>query len=184
METLLTEKEGQLLSTHENIKELNLVKERHVELQARLTEKEVQLKSKEQMLAESKTALLKEFELTANKLFEAKQKSFNESNKQTLEVVLSPFQQQLSEFNKQVGDAYHKENTQRNQLVGQVSELQKQTTQINEDADNLASALKGDNKVQGQWGEIILERLLEESGLEKGREYETQANYKNDEGKN
>lgn len=184
LETLLTEKEEQLLIARENINQLNLVKDSHIELQARLTEKEVQLKSKEKMLEESKTALLKEFELTANRLFEAKQQSFNQSSKQNLEVVLSPFKQQLSEFNKQVSDVYHKENVQRNQLIGQISELQKQTKQISEDANNLASALKGDNKVQGQWGEIILERLLEQSGLEKGREYETQASYKNDEGKN
>lgn len=184
LETLLKEKEEQLLAARENIIQLNLVKDHHIELQARLEEKDVQLKSKEQMMEESKTVLLKEFELTANKLFDAKQQSFNQSSKQNLEVVLSPFKQQLSEFNKQVGDVYHKENVQRNQLIGQISELQKQTKQISDDANNLASALKGDNKVQGQWGEIILERLLEQSGLEKGREYETQASYKNDEGKN
>src|SRR5690606_30639066 len=73
--------------------------------------------------------------------------------------------------------------TQRNQLVGQIAALQKQAQAISAEANNLASALKGENKTQGGWGEIVLERLLEQSGLVKGREYETQNTYKNEDGK-
>ncbi len=184
LEALLSQKEIQLSEAQDHIKTLSAIKERHIELQARFDEKEAQLQSKEQLLDESKKTLLREFELAANKLFESKQQSFSQTSKQGLETVLSPFKQQLKDFNKQVEDVYHKENTQRNQLIGQIGELQKQTKQISEDANNLASALKGDNKVQGQWGEIILERLLEQSGLEKGREYDTQNTYKSEDGKN
>ncbi len=183
-ETLLQEKEQQLHTAQEAIAKLNLVKEDYLKLEARFDEKEIQLQSKESLLEESKKTLLREFELAANKLFEAKQQSFNQSSKQGLEAVLQPFKQQLKDFNRQVDEVYHKENTQRNQLIGQIGELQKQAKQISEDANHLASALKGDNKVQGQWGEIILERLLEQSGLTKGREYETQINYKSEAGKN
>ncbi len=184
IEAVLSQKELQLADAQDQIQKLSVIKERHIELQARFDEKEAQLQSKEHLLDESKKTLLREFELAANKLFESKQQSFSQTSKQGLETVLSPFKQQLQDFNRQVEDVYHKENTQRNQLIGQIGELQKQTKQISEDANNLASALKGDNKVQGQWGEIILERLLEQSGLEKGREYDTQNTYKSEDGKN
>ncbi len=180
LNTLVEQKEEQLANHRLSLQELLQMKDKHIELQARFNEKEEQLKSREQLLDESKKTLLKEFELAANKLFEAKQQTFNQSSRQNLETVLSPFKQQLQTFHKQVEDVYHRENTQRNQLIGQIGELQKQTRKISEDANNLASALKGDNKVQGDWGEIILERLLEQSGLEKGREYHTQYHYRHE----
>ncbi len=163
--------------------ELQKVKDQHIELQARFQEKESQFEEKQSLLEQSKKALLRDFELAASKLFDAKQESFSKSSRENLENVLQPFRQQLSQFNKQVEDVYHKENTQRNQLIGQIAELQKQAQQISTDANNLAAALKGDNKIQGQWGEVILERILEQSGLEKGREYETQMALKSESGK-
>ncbi len=184
LEAQVQQLEKQLSASQGEVRVLALAKEEFLQLQARMEEKEAQIESKEQIIEESKKTLLKEFELAANKLYESKQQSFTQSSKQNLETVLAPFREQLKGFNKQVEEVYHKENTQRNQLIGQIGELQKQAKQISEDANNLASALKGDNKAQGQWGEIILERLLEQSGLEKGREYETQGNYKNEEGKN
>lgn len=184
LETLVDAKTNLLEQQEKQIESLNLIKEEHLQLKARFEEKESQLKSKEALIDESKQSLLKEFELAANKLFESKQQNFSQQSKQSLESVLSPFKQQLTSFNKQVEEVYHKENTQRNQLIGQIGELQKQAQKISADANNLASALKGDNKVQGQWGEIVLERLLEQSGLEKGREYDTQLGLKSDTGKN
>lgn len=183
LDAQLSQKDLLLDEAKKHLTQLNTIKDHHIELQARCDEKEAQLLSKERMMEETKKVLFKEFEISANKLFESKQQSFSQMSKQNLELVLSPFKQQLTDFNKQVGEVYHKENVQRNQLIGQISELQKQAKQISDDANNLASALKGDNKVQGQWGEIILERLLEQSGLVKGREYDTQLSFKNDEGK-
>ncbi|MFL2494760.1 MAG: DNA recombination protein RmuC [Porticoccaceae bacterium] len=95
-------------------------------------------------------------------------------SKEALETSLNPLRRDIGDFKKQVESAYDKENSDRNKLVGQISELQKQTRQISSDALNLANALKGDNKVQGNWGEFILEKLLEDSGLSNGREYTTQ----------
>lgn len=181
--TVLEYQSKQLEGYKVQIEALTQTKEAYIKLDARFHEKERQLHSKEQLIDESKKTLLKEFELSANKLFEAKSATFQTSSKQNLENILSPFRQQLGEFNRQVDEVYHKENTQRNQLIGQITELQKQAQKISQDANNLTTALKGDNKVQGQWGEIVLERLLEESGLEKGREYHTQYNIRN-EGKN
>lgn len=177
------EREIQLTELKEQLHSLRATKEQYIELQARFSEKEAQLISKEEMLEESKKTLLREFELAASRLFDSKNETFKKSSQENLEAVLSPFKLQLQSFNKQVEEVYHKENTQRNQLIGQIGELQKQAQKISLDANNLAAALKGDNKVQGQWGEIILERLLEQSGLEKGREYDTQTTLWGDNGK-
>lgn len=136
-----------------------------------------------QSLTDARASLSKEFENIANKIFETKQQQFTQHSRTTLETSINPLREQLKDFKKQVEDAYHKENAERNKLFGQITELQKQTQQIGQDAVNLATALKGSSKTQGNWGEVILERLLEESGLQKGREYETQVSLQDEHGK-
>jgi DNA recombination protein RmuC len=134
------------------------------------------------LLQDSKRQLGVEFENVANRIFDAKQKQFNAQNEKTLSYSLDPLKTQINEFKQQVANAYEKENAERNKLMGKIGELQLQTQKIGEDAVNLALALKGDNKSQGNWGEVILERLLEEAGLQKGREYDTQVSLKDNEG--
>lgn len=163
--------------------EVKSLREKNAQLETRLVEHQRHRQEEQALLDEAKKSLTQQFEQAANRIFEAKQQQFTSSSKSNLEQVLSPFKHQLGEFHKRVEDIYHKENSQRNQLVGQIAELQKQAQQISSDAVNLAKALKGDNKVQGNWGEIILERLLEQSGLEKGREYETQVSLQSVSGK-
>ncbi len=134
------------------------------------------------LLDEAKTGLSKEFENLANRIFTSKQRQFSEQSQNQLKTSIEPLREQLKDFRKKVEDVYEKENAERNKLVGQIGELQKQTQKISDDAISLARALKGDNKAQGNWGEVILERLLEESGLQKGREYETQVSLHSDSG--
>ena len=142
-----------------------------------------QLDQQGHLLQEARLQLGQEFENLANRIFDRKQKQFNQQNETTLNQSLGPFKRQIDDFKKQVTDIYQKESAERNQLIGKIGELQQQTQKIGEDAVNLALALKGDNKSQGNWGEVILERLLEESGLQKGREYKTQVNLNDDLGK-
>ena len=140
----------------------------------------------EERIAELKAAresLTTEFENLANKIFDAKQETFSKQNKQALDSTLGPVREELKSFRKKVEDVYDKENADRNKLVGQIAELQKQAQQISQGAENLTNALKGDSKVQGNWGEVILERILEESGLRSGREYQTQASFTDADGK-
>ncbi len=146
----------------------------HRSLQTRREQEEKHYREQLALIEENKKLLSKEFERVAHKIFDDKQEQFSKQSKNSLETTLSPLKDQLKSFREKVEHVYEKENADRNKLVGQISELQKQTQQIGEDAVNLAKALKGDNKAQGNWGEVILERLLEESGLQKGREYETQ----------
>jgi DNA recombination protein RmuC len=143
-------------------------------LEEKLSSQRTQYESQLAMLNDAKTTLTKEFENLANRIFDDKQEKFSMQSKEALETSLNPLRRDIGDFKKQVESAYDKENSDRNKLVGQISELQKQTRQISSDALNLANALKGDNKVQGNWGEFILEKLLEDSGLSNGREYTTQ----------
>ncbi len=156
------------------------------ELQTRLEQEQKRFVEQQQLIAQAKQEMGREFEGLAHKIFDAKQQQFSQQfsqqSKQTLEGSIDPLRTQLKEFRQRVEDVYDKENAERNKLVGQITELQKQTQQIGQDAVNLATALKGDNKAQGNWGEVILERLLEQSGLQKGREYDTQVALKNEEG--
>ena len=131
-------------------------------------------------LEDNKKELTKEFENLANKIFESKQKYFKHQSKETIESSLSPLRRDITDFKKQVESSYDKESKERNILVGQIGELQKQTMKVSADALSLANALRGDNKTQGNWGEFVLERLLEDAGLTKGREYDVQTSLKND----
>ena len=152
-------------------------------LEQRLIGQQNQYEAQLKLLQDAKKTLSTEFENLANRIFEDKQAKFSVQNKEALEVTLSPLRRDIGDFRKQVESAYDKENADRNKLVGQLSELQKQTMQVSADAVSLANALRGDNKAQGNWGEFVLEKLLEDSGLTKGREYDTQVALKDESGK-
>ncbi|MBQ0719486.1 MAG: DNA recombination protein RmuC [Gammaproteobacteria bacterium] len=143
------------------------------------------LRAQEQiaLLEHTRSTMAKEFENLANRIFDNKQASFSRSSRETLDTTVAPLRKELADFRKKVEDVYDKESAQRNRLEGKIGELQNQTQQIGQDAIKLANALKGDNKFQGNWGELILERLLEESGLRKGREYQTQVALQDEQGR-
>ena len=96
--------------------------------------------------------------------------------------MLNPLQDKIRQFEKRVEDTYDKESKERFSLAKEIKQLQEMNMQISEDAVNLTNALKGDNKAQGNWGEMILETLLENSGLVKGREYEVQVSLQSTQG--
>jgi DNA recombination protein RmuC len=135
-----------------------------------------------QLLTETRGNLKQEFENLANRIFEDKQQSFHQQSGQRLDSVLNPLREQLTSFHKKVEDVYDKESKERSSLIGEIRVLKELNQQISQDAINLTQALKGDNKAQGNWGEMVLESILEKSGLVKGREYETQVSLKDDEG--
>ncbi len=150
----------------------------HAELGSRREQEQKHFQEQLALLQSARAELSREFENIANRIFESKQQQFSTSSKNLLQTTLDPLKTQLAEFRKKVEDVYEKENSARSQLAGQVEVLQKQAQKISQEAVNLAQALKGSSKAQGNWGEIILERLLEQSGLQKGREYETQVSFR------
>ncbi len=107
----------------------------------------------------------------------------NTSNKQQLDLILTPLREQLGEFRKRVDHVYTQEAQDRRSLVEQISQLKDLNTRLSTDAINLTKALKGDNKAQGNWGEMVLEKVLEQSGLRNGHEYQTQVNLTQTSGK-
>lgn len=134
------------------------------------------------LLDEAKETLKQQFTHLANEIFESKTKRFEESSQERLQLLLKPFREQISGFSKQTEERFIKENSERAVLHKELSRLRELNEQITQDAKNLTNALKGENKTQGNWGEIVLERILEESGLREGMEYETQGSFKGEEG--
>jgi DNA recombination protein RmuC len=142
-----------------------------------------------QKLFEQKTELeqlnqkfTKEFENLANRILDEKSVKFTEQNKANLDIILNPFKDKLKEFEQKVDQAYKAESTERITLKAEIKNLVDLNRQISEEANNLATALKGDNKQQGNWGELVLEKILERSGLKEGDEYKTQVTTTNVEG--
>lgn len=162
--------------------------EQLAELRIRLKEQQVILEEerrnaseKLQLLEQNREALKQEFENLANRIFEQKSERFSQQTRTSLDSLLNPFRDQLQDFRKRVEDVYTTETRDRQALRSEIKSLQELNQQITEEAANLTRALKGDKKVQGNWGELILERVLERSGLRKGVEYETQGSYRDDE---
>lgn len=156
---------------------------RVAEYRVLLSEQERARQAETQALESTRKSLSQEFELLANRLFDAKQLHFNRDSRANIEQVITPFQKQIQDFYKRLDDAHRADSAHRNQLLGQIAELQKQSLQISSDAVNLTNALRGDNKLQGNWGEVVLVRLLEQSGLQRGREYHLQVSSTGEDGR-
>ena len=119
----------------------------------------------------------KEFENLANKILEEKTTKFTEQNKENLKNILSPLQDKIQLFEKKVEDTHKESIDYHAALRQQILGLKEMNEQMSKETLNLTKALKGDSKMQGNWGELILERVLEKSGLEKGREYDVQQSF-------
>ena len=167
------------------IEQQNELKREHGEvkdLKARLEAAQRETREKLQLLQEAKDQMKLEFQSIANKLFEDKSEKFTQQNKTYMGEILNPLKEQIFEFKKKVEDVYDKESRDRVSLLQEIVSLKELNTRMSTDALNLTRALKGDNKAQGNWGEMVLEKVLEASGLQKGREYETQGSFTNEEG--
>ena len=123
-----------------------------------------------------------EFENLANKILDEKSKKFTDQNKENIELILNPLRERIKDFEKKVDEKYDNEQKERASLKGEIKTLHELNKQISLEAHNLTTALKGDSKKQGNWGELILERILENSGLIKGEEYFTQQTTYNESG--
>lgn len=152
------------------------------EYEVTLEEERRATKEKLDLLERNRDALKQEFENLANRIFEQKSERFSQQTRTSLDTLLNPFREQLSDFRKRVEDVYTTETRDRQALRSEIDSLQKLNRQITEEASNLTRALKGDKKIQGNWGELILERVLEKSGLRKGVEYDTQGSYRDGDG--
>ena len=135
------------------------------------------------VLLRAEKALAGQFENLANKIFEEKSAKFVKQNEDNLGAILKPLKDGLDQFKVKVEETYDKESKQRFSLEVEIKKLLELNSKISEDAVNLTNALKGQSKTQGNWGEMILERVLEGSGLQKGREYDVQVSLDREDGK-
>ncbi len=139
-------------------------------------------KEQKQELTEVQEKFTKEFELLANKILEEKTTKFTEQNKENMKTILNPLQEKIQLFEKKVEDTHKESIDYHAALRQQILGLKEMNEQMSKETINLTKALKGDSKMQGNWGELVLERVLEKSGLEKGREYEVQQSFTTEDG--
>jgi len=152
-------------------RELSDYKSSITELETRLSEERKATVEKLALLEEAKEKLGNEFKLLANQIFEEKGKVFSEQNRNSLDEVLKPIREQLGDFRKRVDEVHLNDAKDRASLKEHLSHLERLNRQMSEDALGLTQALKGESKAQGNWGEMILERILETSGLREGHEF-------------
>ncbi len=175
---LLEEQEARHLENRRQFQQMQSKLAEQMATEARLRA----ILEKERQAAQEKVAFLQqahrelkiEFQNLATRIFEEKSARFTRDSRNLLEGMLAPVRSQLEEFKKKIEHVYDKESRDRAILASQIQRLEKLNQRIGQDAINLTRALKGDSRVQGNWGEVILERVLENSGLAQGREYATQ----------
>lgn len=141
------------------------------------------LEAQKQEIEKTKKDFNLEFQALANKILEEKTQKFTEANTKNLDQILNPLKEKLKTFEEKVEKTYQTEAAERNTLKGVVEQLMEQSRHIKDEASNLTRALKGDAKKQGNWGEVILERVLERSGLVRDREYQLQASMQDEDGR-
>lgn len=179
----LQEQNQRLISEQdENRSERNSLKEDLIRSEATIDQLTQKLENQKKDLEDIQKKFSSEFENLAQKILESKSEKFTKQNKENLDHLLKPLQEKIDKFEKRV-EATHKDNIDyhaalRQQIIG-LTELNEQ---MSREATNLTKALKGDSKFQGNWGELVLERVLEKSGLEKDREFFVQQSFTNDQG--
>lgn len=146
------------------------------EVTIRLEETRFAAEEKQRLLTSSEQRLSAQFENLANRIFENSGRRVDEQNRQSLNSLIAPLRDQLDGFRRQVNESFGQEARERHTLTYEIRQLQQLNAQMAQEALNLTKALKGDNKIQGNWGEVVLSRVLEASGLREGYEYETQVN--------
>ena len=142
-----------------------------IRLEAELDSERKQVQNRIESLNEAKEALTNQFKNLANEILEDKSRKFTEQNAQQLDILLKPLQTKLTEFKEQVSNSYDQESRERFALKNEIERLANLNLKMSDEARSLTNALKGDSKIQGNWGELVLESILESSGLRKGEEY-------------
>ncbi len=167
--------------SEKNETELSEEREKSTNLQAELAKQdtlnttlEEKLENQKKEIEELQKNFKDAFKNLANEILEEKTKKFTEQNRSNLDEILKPLKEKIKDFESKVEQSNEKNRLSHTSLIEQIKGLKELNKKISDDAENLTKALKGDVKMQGNWGEVILERILEESGLRKGIEYETQ----------
>lgn len=155
----------------------------HTELKTNLQRKEEHYKEQLEQLGETRQSLTREFENLAHKIFEEKGKTFTDTSKASIDVMLKPFREQIEGFQKRVNEVHESSVRGQTEMNGKIRDVLEIGMKMSAEANNLTSALKGDSQQRGAWGEVQLRRTLEMSGLIEGEHYDAQSEFKDTEGK-
>ncbi len=188
--SILSEKYGDLQIIKEKLEtELDSERQKNEQLQNRITKAEVEYRNLQEKLDTQKKEMeelqkkfASEFENIANKILKQNSQEFTSVNEKKIGDILNPLKEKIRDFEKKVEDTYQKGLKDQTDLKAELKKLYEINYKISEEANNLTRALKSDTKKQGNWGELVLSRVLERSGLVEGTEYETQTSTRNDEG--
>jgi len=177
---LVKEKEVVLNDLNTERSNLSAANARLAKAEEAFKNQDEKLKTQKAELEEIQKKLTSEFENIANKILDEKSKKFTDQNKTNLDIILNPLKERIKDFEDKVDKTYKAESAERIILKTEIKQLVELNKQVSDDANNLSKALKGDNKTQGNWGEVILEKILERSGLSKERgEYKMQVTLTN-----
>lgn len=175
----IEKKEAEIKLLRDNNQHLQSEHTKLVTINQNLQEK---LASQKNELEELQAHFKEAFKNLANEILEEKTKKFTEQNRSNLNELLNPLKEKIKDFESKVEQSNEKNRLSHTSLIEQIKSLKELNQKISDDANNLTKALKGDVKMQGNWGEVILERILEESGLQKGIEYDTQVSMTTEDG--
>lgn len=187
LEKQLATQEFRLAEREQELAGLNRALLQHLshisELETTLEKERESAGEKLALMEEAKQKLANEFKLLANQIFEEKGRAFSEQNRTGIDEILKPVREQLGEFRRRVDEVHLSDAKDRASLKEHLAQLEKLNRQMSEDAIGLTQALKGESKAQGNWGEMILERILESSGLREGREFVREQSFTDEEGR-
>lgn len=173
-----------LITQKEEIeKEYRNLERDYAVLHTRHEESNRAFEEKLRLIEEAKEQMKVQFEQLATQIFEQKAKTFDEAHTKGLDLLLKPFREQITQFATQSKEQFIHDAKERQSIKDEIVRLKTLNERLSQDAINLTQALKGENKTQGNWGEIVLERILEESGLREGHEYDIQSTLSDEEGK-
>nr|WP_320011406.1 DNA recombination protein RmuC [uncultured Desulfobulbus sp.] len=159
------------------IRECRQLETENASLQTSYRGLQQQLQEREILLEETRTQIKRDFQILAGQALQEKGESLNQQHTSTLTHLLRPFQDQILDFKSKVEDIYDRDSRDRVSMLKEIEHLKTLNQQISSEAANLTQALRGSNKLQGQWGEMILAKLLENSGLRSGKEFQTQVHH-------
>ncbi|MCI0510905.1 DNA recombination protein RmuC [Chromohalobacter marismortui] len=177
---LLEQRERDLDARQE---QLAALRERHGRLETQLEQERSHHAEKLALLEEARTRLTQDFEALAGRIFEERQRTFNTQSRENLEAMLTPFREQVGDFRARLEEIHGQSLRERSSLKTQIEQLSTLNRQITEEAANLTRALKGDKKMQGDWGEVMLESVLERSGLRRDIEYKREVSMEGEAGR-
>ena len=183
----LADLKGQLKDADQKLETLQgefaEIKRLETKLKAELAEREASHARELANFEQQKASLSEHFKVLSNEILEAKTKSLQESSQLSLSAVMNPFQQSIDTFKREVQEIHHRETTQQGELRKELESLKALNQQITTEAHELSTALRGQKKLQGNWGELVLENVLDRSGLQLGKDYQREVSINTEEGR-